>query len=193
MRLLEKLRVWWRLHKSGEIGRRVYIVDCVGLYNGGHQRRRMSPRSQLALLDRLSRFARHENIRITAVFEGRPLRKVGDGEIYRDVMVYYAGRPAALGDLIVRLYQDAARRDEVTVITSDRRLEERVVMSGGKTMRASTFRKAMEPVAGSQERSGKRRSRRRRRSSTDSTGRQREGASRPKDKDPVSELIDIVE
>jgi hypothetical protein len=197
MSFWDKLRAWLQVRKGDRsAAKRVYIIDAGHLAsrNGGN-RGRIPPRAQLDTLRRLGQFARKESIQIHAVFEGRPLRKAPDGGKFEDVTVHYAPKGDALPDLVVDLMKDASRRKEVTVITSDRRLEERVLVNGGTTIRVSTFRKALEATIGSrgghhQRDPSQRRRRRRRRPRS---GAPREEQKKAKPQDPVDELIDLVD
>ncbi|HIE10252.1 MAG TPA: hypothetical protein EYP62_01400, partial [Kiritimatiellae bacterium] len=137
---LKNIRMWWKLRCSVGRARSTYIVDGGDLSQELRARRRMAPREQLALLDRVSRFARRENVKLFVVFESRPLRKVPQGAEYREVGVYYSGGRSNLADTILNLMHNLRGHTEVTVVTSNNQLEERVRQSGGRIIRCSTFR-----------------------------------------------------
>ena len=214
MSLLDKIAVWRNAGSSGADGsKRLYIVDgaSLGSTNGG--RARLSPRAQLDMLHRLSRFAKKESLQIETVFEGEPLRKVADKSEFKDVMVRFAGSPSDLAPLIVKMVKENSRRREVVVITSDKELEEKVLASGGTTVRSSTFNKGLDAAVGGGDgnrNSGDSRRRRPRRGGRRSGGngdqrgegnqkseapRRQQRKRKPKDDglDDVRELIDLVE
>jgi len=189
---LRGIRTWWKLRRAVKGARSAYIVAGGDLNQELRARRRMAPREQLALLDRISRFARRENIKLFVVFESRPLRKVPHGAEYRQIGVFYSEGRNRLADTIVGLFQRLRRSTDVTVVTSDDQLEARIRRSGGKIMRSSTFRKALE-AAGGRDTARSRRSGRRRRGQTKSTPRPAgEGGKEPQAGDTIESMIDVV-
>ncbi|RKX32432.1 MAG: hypothetical protein DRP22_02295 [Verrucomicrobia bacterium] len=184
---LKNIRMWWKLRRSVKGARSTYIVDGSDLNQELRSRRRMAPREQLALLDRVSRFARRENIKLVVVFESRPLRKVPQGAEYRDVAVYYAGMRDNLADTILNLMHKLRGRTEVTVVTSNNQLEDRIRQSGGRIMRCSTFRKALESTSGREQRRERRPPRRRSAEQPAPSRRESRGPG-----DTVESMIDVV-
>ncbi|MFH0953184.1 MAG: NYN domain-containing protein [Verrucomicrobiota bacterium] len=131
---------------GGSRSKRLYIVDAAPLLSGRNDR--LGPRDQISVLQQLSQFAEKEHLRIQAVFEGRPLREVANGETYGAVSVYFAEKVAALQDLLVSLLKHEVRSRQVTVITSNPQVEKRVLEIGGGVMKPATFRRAMENGGG---------------------------------------------
>jgi len=125
---------------------RVYVVDATGMVdprqrNGGGQ---ASPRDHFAILRMLAQFAGREEIEIQAVFTGRPLREVGEGQEFKGVRVFYAengaGALARMKDLIRKL----AVRKDVVLLTADTALEREAGELGAVCMRLSTLRKSFD-------------------------------------------------
>lgn len=195
MSFLDKLRTWWTFKQnSGQRGaQRAYILDCAGFLGSRRNGGRTSPSDQIQLLQRLARFAEKERIKLNAVLEGKELREVRNGGTYKGIVVHFADRSKSPSDIVVQLLKETLRRSPVTVITSDRHLEERVLVTGGTSMRGSTFKKALESVAGSS--SGRNDSGGPRRRSS----RNRRRPPRKKDKpgqdsdSSVRDLVDLVE
>lgn len=183
---LDKIRHWWKLRRSVKGVRCAYIVDVGGLNEQLRSRRRMAPREQLALLDKVSRFARREKVKLFMVFESRPLRKVPDGSEYREVGVYYSGEREKLANTIIRLFHRLKGTTDITVVTSDGSIEEEVTRCGGKIMHSSTFKRALEAATPPEARK-QRRTRRR-----SSGGQARERAAEPKPDDTIDSMIDVV-
>jgi len=125
---------------------RVYVVDATGMVNprqrnGGGQ---ASPRDHFAILRMLAQFAGREEIKIQAVFTGRPLREVGEGQEFKGVRVFYAengaGALARMKDLIRKLVV----RKDVVLLTADAALEREAGDMGAVCMRLSTLRKSFD-------------------------------------------------
>ena len=189
---MQRLRAWWTFkHNSGHREQRIYVVDAAGLIKAGNGRR-PAPRDIIQNLQRLADFARKEKIKLTAVVEGKPLHDAPGGD-YNGIHVRFSGRPNQFGDTVVEVIKDGLRRNEVMVITSDARLEERVRVLGANTMRISTFQKAFG--GGSDNRQEKRRpSNRRRRRRPDNKDNKDNDAPKQSDSDrAVHELLDLVE
>ena len=206
MSFLNRISAWWTFKKgSGHIGPRTYIVDAATLTADDKGTSQAAPGDQIQLLKNLSRFAEKENISITVAFESEPLRKVGNGDDFGPLKVYFAGTAKAFPALIAKLQKEAQRRTQVMVITSDERLEERCRSTGAVVMRGSTFRKALESVIGKQQGrqgsggDGRRRSRRssnNRRSSGGGDNTRKtapEQSKKPSEANSVHDLIDLVD
>ena len=128
---------------TGKPGEQIFIVDAAGLIQV-QKDQKISPRNQIDLLQRLSRIAETEGIPIHVYFEGEPLNKVGNGERFDDITVWFVEVAKDLPEKLLSSVKDLGRRKEVTVITSDSRLEERVVVNGAKVMRSTTSKKAFD-------------------------------------------------
>lgn len=212
MSLLDKIAGWFQ--SGGAAGRadRLYILDGTTFLSsrGGG---RTSPREIMGLLHRLSQFAQAEKIQLHVVFPGESLRKAPDGAEFNGVDVYYADDAVQLKARVLELLRKGLRRKGgVAVISADAELEKAAAKAGGHTLRASTFRKALDGVdsGGGQDRGprgggggggGRERERRRRprRSGPprgpggSDEGSSDEGGGEPTQADSVRSLIDLVE
>ena len=104
MSVLSKLMAFWTSKAGGRRGKQLYIIDAAYLSGPGRGHGRLSPREQIQILQRLSRFAEQEGIRVQAVFEGRSLREVSNGEEFRGVTVFFAENGNEIPDLLMHLY-----------------------------------------------------------------------------------------
>jgi hypothetical protein len=143
MSFFDAIRALWA-PKGGHRGKRLYLVDAGRLLGSGSGGERVSPREQVQVLQQLSRFAEKEGIGVEAVFEGRALREVANGEEFGKVTVFFAEKASDLPGLLIQRLRAGLRRSGVTVITSNSQVEKEAADLGGSTMRPSTFRRAME-------------------------------------------------
>ncbi len=122
---------------------RLYLIDGVAVL-GVRPGSRPSPREMLSLLYRLARFAEAEKIRVAVLFEGEPLHKASDGDVYMGVTVYYARDAAERPERLLALLKPHLRRGKATVISADAALEKKAQALGAEVLRATTFRKALD-------------------------------------------------
>ncbi len=189
---------------TGEGSNALLVVDATSLGQGqkppkGGQR--LSPRDQIDVLQQLSRVNRTELFGVEAVFEGQPLRKVDHGHMFDDIVVYFQEEAKDVPDFIFSRAKANAGRKQVTVVTSNRRLEERLASAGIQTIRTSTFKKAFDKGAGGGRDGGGRdggnkRRRPPRRRGEKRPDREPKGEQKPKEsdaQDDVSQLIDLVD
>lgn len=100
--------------------------------------------AQRLLLRDLSEFSDRESQAVTAVFDGRPLPGINDGDTVAGIVVFFA-RPGSDADQrILELAGGAERPGEITVVTSDRQLTDRLRSSGVRTTRSGQFRRRLE-------------------------------------------------
>jgi predicted RNA-binding protein with PIN domain len=99
------------------------------------------PAAMRELVEELEDFATSTGEPVTVVFDGRPF-EIDAGP----VEVVFASRrgPDAADDDIARL----AEQEEVRVVTSDRRLGERVQAAGGEVVGVSAFRRRLRGAFG---------------------------------------------
>jgi len=147
MSVLSKLMAFWTSKAGGRRGKQLYIIDAAYLSGPGRGHGRLSPREQIQILQRLSRFAEQEGIRVQAVFEGRSLREVSNGEEFRGVTVFFAENGNEIPDLLMDLSRRAGSGSAV-VVTSNTEVEKQVIAKGGSAIRAATFRKGMDGGVG---------------------------------------------
>jgi hypothetical protein len=103
-----------------------------------------SPRDNFYVLKNLSYFVQREDIKMAAVFIGRPLREAGEGESFKGVTVFYAGDEKSLIQKISQLTRSGTAGKEVIVITDNRQTEQEVIKLGAQCMRLATLKKGME-------------------------------------------------
>ena len=129
--------------KSGTASnrKRYYIVDGGTLDSNSSDRQRLSPRNQMDMLRRLSRFVKREKVELCVIFEGKALNDAPDGKKHQDVMVYYAPQKTSyrIGQLC-----DEKRGWQVLVITTDKNVESETMRKNGELMHSTTFKKALE-------------------------------------------------
>lgn len=106
-----------------------------------------APADQLAILRRLSSFAGRENVTVTAIFPGRPTKKMPDGSTSHGVTLRYA-LPDQLGKVVSDTVHSAGGLNATVLVTDDAALEKRAHASHGRTLRLATFEKTLEAVAG---------------------------------------------
>lgn len=213
MSLIDTIRSMFSSGGGGNrSARRLYLVDGARILDekaGG----KLGPREQIQVLQQLSRFAAQEKVKITAVFEGRPLREVDNGGEFNGVTVFFVEQAAGVQEQIVKLLRKQGA-SAVVVVTANAALEKSVASQGGITLRASTFRKAFGSNGGGGSSDRSRQQNRRRhggRSRPQQTSRQPversieaassdEGAASKQtqpngggEKDAVRSLIDLVE
>lgn len=203
MGTLTKLKAWFSADvNASTVVASSCIVDVNRVAGAKSGRDRIPPRVQIQTLQRLARFAKKESIGLVAVIDGKELRDVAHGADYQGVKVYFSAQAANFAEAMLK----ASRKHRgALVITDNQDVEKKVSAQGAETMRVSSFKKGLDSVlggsGGSQSRSGGGGSQRRRSSgggkqrrparekSEGETGKKEE----PKDVDPVSELIDLVE
>lgn len=102
-----------------------------------------NPRDHFNVLRFLADFAEREQLEITAVFTGRPLREAPDGKPFKNVIAYYAEKPEAMEDRILGLVKRFGP-SETMVVTMSSTLEKKAMSLGATCMRTSTLRKTFE-------------------------------------------------
>ncbi|MCA1809678.1 MAG: NYN domain-containing protein [Lentisphaerae bacterium] len=121
-----------------------YIIDAAGLADTNTRNSATtSPRDNFEALKTIARFASQENLQMTAVFTGRPLREAAEGANYKNIRVRYADDTAAARRLILQLAGQGSGQRAV-VLTSDKELESAVLNAGSDCMRLNTFKKAID-------------------------------------------------
>lgn len=185
------------------------VVDSAGMAEGQKKGSGLTPRGQIDILQALSRINKREKLEMKVVFIGEPLRKVGHGERFDDVQVFFAEDENAYRGLVMEQVKAGQRGFTVTLITADADLEKRAEGMGVTTLRVSTFKKSFDDFrsSGGKGRSGGGRNNSRRSGGGESSGgggnRRRSGGNRsraprqPKSEavggSDVSDLIDLVE
>ncbi len=101
------------------------------------------PAAMRRLVDELRAFSTATGEPVTVVLDGRPFDLPGDG-----VEVRFASRrgPNAADDDIAAMVAADPSPGEVTVVTSDSALEQRVRSSGAEVLGAGAFRRRLDEV-----------------------------------------------
>jgi hypothetical protein len=102
---------------------------------------------QIAMLRRFSSFNEKEGIPVTAIFPGRPTRKVPDGAREGGVVARYAGADGVLR-VAQQAIKDLRKSHTVVVITDLADVSKQVRADGCTVMCTSTFEKTLEAIAG---------------------------------------------
>lgn len=124
----------------------MYLVDgnnVIGQRPGWH-RDKEGARRRLIL--ELAEFVRIRRVRVGVVFDGAPDPQFPEGSSYRSVRIFY-GRPSgSADDRIIEMAENERSRKNMTVVTSDRQLAERVRVCGVRVIRSGEFRRMIEAV-----------------------------------------------
>jgi hypothetical protein len=102
---------------------------------------------QVAILRRFATFNEKEGIPVTAVFPGRPTRKVPDGAREGGVVARYAGAEGLM-KVAQQAIKDLRKAHAVIVITDLPDIVKQVSADGCTVMCTSTFEKTLEAIAG---------------------------------------------
>ena len=127
----------------------MYLIDgnnVMGQQVGWH---RDKPAARRQLLEDLSRLARARQTRLTVVFDGRPDDRFPEGSSYRSVRIHYALPGSDADSRIVELVEATPNKRNLTVVTSDRQLTDRVRVCGVRVIKSGVFRRFMEEAQAS--------------------------------------------
>ena len=83
---------------------------------------------------------------MSVVFDGKPLDHFPDGSRFRGVLLFFARHRSTADDRIIELIEASKNRHNLTVVTSDRALMQRVQAEGVKTIRSGAFRKRLDSL-----------------------------------------------
>ena len=176
----------------------VVVVDVVSLNEILGMKGRVSPRNQLQLLRRLSRFAQREKVAMVVVLTGSPLHKASAGKKFEEITVVYSKSPHAHAKYCVKI---ARSKGAGAILVSGNASIEKIAGSGMQTMRMSTFRKVFDiggnDVDGSDRGRGDRNNRnrpsRRRQQKQSAEKKPERPPKEPTEADAINELIDLVD
>jgi G3E family GTPase len=171
------------------------VVDMLSLFESLGMKGEVSPRTQLQVLRRLTRFAEREGVEVIAVLSGAPLHKAPKGKKFDQVKVLYSASKVVHAKYIAR----QAAACEGILLTNDEAVEKAAGRRVAK-MRISTFRKAFDisQADGEHTDSSEGRGRRRRRPRRRDEGSSRQPQAEKKETDhqsddAINELIDLVD
>jgi predicted RNA-binding protein with PIN domain len=102
------------------------------------------PRAMAGLVDLLERWASAEGHDVTVVFERPTSPPIRSSVI--EIGHAPSAAPNSADDEIVRLVRADDRPEEITVVTSDSTLADRVRDAGASTYSAATFRNLIDPI-----------------------------------------------
>jgi len=97
------------------------------------------------LIDELERFAKASGDDVAVVLDGRPFPLEGDGRV--DVG-FAPGGPNAADHAIADWVRDDADPSTLTVVTSDRELEDAVRAGGAQLLGSGAFRRRLDDLPG---------------------------------------------
>ena len=143
-RIIHKVKGWIKGTPASRAGNVSFVYVLAPPKQGSAE---MSADDQLAILRRLSSFAGKEDVRITAVFPGKPTRKIPDGASSSGVSVRYA-TAEQLQKVVEQTASEYRKQYSVVVATDDPAVEKRAHSSHMRTLRLSTFEKTLDAVAG---------------------------------------------
>lgn len=119
----------------------VLVVDVVALNESLGTKGNIAPRNQLQTLRRLARFSQREKIEVVAISSGEPLNKAPAGKKFEGIVVQYSdsagGHPQYLAKAV-------RAKGPGAVLVSGNAEAEKILGTGPKKMRMSTFRKALD-------------------------------------------------
>jgi predicted RNA-binding protein with PIN domain len=122
----------------------MYLIDgnnVIGQRVGWHRDKSGSRRR---FIEDLVRFIRNQRAAISVVFDGAPDESFPDESNYHGLNIYYA-RPGSDADSrIVDLVEGERNRKNLVVVTSDRKLIDRIRVCGVKVMTSGSFRRMIE-------------------------------------------------
>ena len=199
MSLFSKVKALWDSSPANRSGSQVCVLDPAyhGSGNGKHRRERMSPGIQVKILQRVSRFAEKESLRMAAVFEGNELRVVPHGGDFHGVKVFFESEASAYPTAVMDVIRTMKRAGAVTLITDDPNLSSQAEQRGIATCRYTTFKKALDGDGAKRDGNptpksarNPRRNRSRRHPDGEAARGSRQGGS---DTSMVREMIDLVE
>ena len=117
------------------------IVDMISLLKFQGMKNDFSPRAQLQVLRKLSKFSLKENLKIIAVLSGEPLHKAPKGKKFDNIKVHYS---SSLTNHSKKIASLAILKNGI-LVTNDE-IAETKVKNRIETMKTSTFRKAFDPI-----------------------------------------------
>ncbi len=105
------------------------------------------PATRRQFLKDLAALAKAKKLRLTVVFDGAPDLSFPDGSSFRGVKVFYARQGSDADTRIVEMAEAERNKKNLVVVTSDRKLADRVRVCGVRVMRSGEFRKMMDDAS----------------------------------------------
>mgnify|MGYP006240262851 FL=1 len=115
------------------------VIDVISLYEALGVKGDVSPRTQLQILRRLTRFADRESINMIAILGGKPLHKAPNKKKFDNILVLYSSSKEKHHKFVAKI----AIKKNALLLTDNVEVEKLVGQSVEK-MRLSTFRKVFD-------------------------------------------------
>ena len=142
--IIHKVKKWISGAKATS-GKTTMIYVMVPKKQQGHAD--MYSGDPIPILRRLTDFSALENLSVTAIFPGKPSKKIPDGARQKDVVARYA-TPDQLINVTEQAVKEAGKTGSVVVVTDLPAIEKLATSHRVKTLRLETFERALESVAG---------------------------------------------
>ena len=115
------------------------VIDVISLYEALGVKGDVSPRTQLQILRRLTRFTDRESINMIAILGGKPLHKAPNKKKFDNILVLYSASKEKHHKFVAKI----AIKKNALLLTDNVEVEKLVGQSVEK-MRLSTFRKVFD-------------------------------------------------
>ncbi|MEO6724577.1 MAG: NYN domain-containing protein [Blastocatellia bacterium] len=129
----------------------MYLIDgnnVIGQRGKGYESwYQDKPGARRQFLNDLAALAKAKKLRLTVVFDGAPDLSFPDGSSFRGVKVFYARQGSDADTRIVEMAEAERNKKNLLVVTSDRKLTDRVRVCGVRVMRSGEFRKMMDDAS----------------------------------------------
>lgn len=173
--------------KYVNLNKQLLIIDMISLLKFSGLKNDFSPRTQLQVLRKLSKFSLKEKINIIAVLSGQPLHKAPKGKKFDNIKVYYSSSLETHPKKIASL----AILKSGILVTNDESAEIKV-RNITETMKISTFRKAFDPIS-DYDRYDNYDSRRNKKFKKYDVNKRESSTDNTKNNEAINELIDLVD
>lgn len=126
----------------------MYLIDgnnVIGQRAKGYESWfRDKPGARRQFLNDLATLAKAKKLRLAVVFDGAPDQSFPDASSFRGVKVFYARKGSDADTRIVEIVEAERNRKNLVVVTSDRKLTDRVRVCGVRVMRAGEFQRLLD-------------------------------------------------
>ena len=119
--------------------KKIIVIDVISLFEALGVKGDVSPRTQLQILRRLTRFVDRESINMIAILSGKPLHKAPNKKKFDNILVLYSPSKQKHHKFVAKI----AIKKNALLLTDNLEVEKSVGQSVEK-MRLSTFRKVFD-------------------------------------------------
>lgn len=170
---------------------------------------RLSPGDIIQQMNRLSSFSKREELQISAIVDGKPLRDVEDRKPFKGIMTFFVESESNINSVLNDAVRHVRQGGRGVLVTSNAQYEKSAEALGIEMIKAATLLKGIDTSFDEGGKGGSRSGRSsdgRRRSRGGRGGRDKrseggkassrkpqEKKEKPSRDDPVSQLIDVVE